>query len=188
MFNINSRSRYAWVAILLLLLGIVLALSSVPKLRMGLAIFGSKATGSLPDAGWMDLFMMVRSGTHFNLRELAETPNPYSTITNPYDSTADISVGTELFHSHCATCHGAEGLGGPGGPELQHRRMVQGSSDWALFRTVSLGSAEPPCQLVICPGTTRSQLAAYLRSLMLRSERRPNSRSRPRGADAARIL
>ena len=175
MLNISSRSRYAWAAVLLLLLGIVLALTSLPKLRVGLAIVGSKATGSLPDVGWMDLFRMVRPGTHFNLPELAKTPNPYSTIRNPYDSPADISVGTELFQSHCATCHGPEGSGGPGGPALQRRRMVQGSSDWALFRTVSLGihgTAMPASDL---PWHDRWRLAAYLRSLMLRSELRLNS-------------
>ena len=190
MFNINSRTRYAWIVVPLMLLGIALALSSVPKFRSGLAIVESKATGALPDVGWMDLFRMIRPGTHFNLPELAKNPNPYATIRNPYNSAADISAGTDLFQSHCATCHGSDGSGGPGGPALQSRRMVRGSSDWALFRTVSLGirgTAMPPSDL---HWQERWQLAAYLRSLMLRSGVRPNSeavlevRTRPVTYDA----
>src|SRR5271166_1637912 len=152
MFNINSRTRYAWIVVPLMLLGIALALSSVPKFRSGLAIVESKATGALPDVGWMDLFRMIRPGTHFNLPELAKNPNPYATIRNPYNSAADISAGTDLFQSHCATCHGSDGSGGPGGPALQSRRMVQ-AAVIGHFSELSLwASAEPQCHLVICTG------------------------------------
>ncbi len=185
MFRPNLRARYGRLAVLLLLTGIVFALSLVPKLRMGLSIVRSKVTGSLPDVGWMDLYRMVRPGTHFNLPELAKTPNPYAAIRNPYHSRADISAGAELFRSHCATCHGPDGSGGPGGPALHRRQMVQGSSDWALFRTVSLGirgTAMPASDL---PWLDRWQLVGYMRSLTLRSELRldsgavPNVRARP---------
>src|SRR5277367_5971662 len=137
--NINSRSWYLWVAIVILLLGLAWALSSSPRFRMGLKIVWSKASGSLPDVGWMDLIRMARPGTHFSLPELARTANPYYSIRNPYNSAADVAAGTNLFMSHCAICHGPDGSGGPKGPDLQRRHMVQGSSDWALFRTVSLG-------------------------------------------------
>jgi len=170
MLNLRLRFRYAWVAALVLLLGVLLALSSVPKVRLGLAIVRSKATGSLPEIGWMDLFRMVRLGTHFNLPELARAPNPYAAIRNPYTSPADVSVGRELFRSHCATCHGADGSGGPGGPALQHRQMVRGSSDWALFRTVSMGlrgTAMPASDL---PWLDRWRLVTYVRVLTLRTK------------------
>ncbi len=133
MFRLNLRARYARLAVFLLLTGIVFALSLVPKLRMGLSIVRSKVTGSLPDVGWMDLYRMVRPGTHFNLPELAKTPNPYAAIRNPYHSRADISAGAELFRSHCATCHGLIGL-------------FSGLFPWAF--------EEQPCQPVICPGST----------------------------------
>jgi alcohol dehydrogenase (cytochrome c) len=165
MLNINSRSSYAWLAVGLSFLGLALALGSVPKIRVGLAIVRAKVTGHLADVEWTDLYTMVRSGEHFNLSELAKTANAYASIRDPYQNTADDSAGDALFGSHCATCHGAAGSGGPGGPNLHHRQMVRGSSDWALFRTVSLGirgTAMPASNL---PWLDRWRLVAYLGSL-----------------------
>ena len=67
------RSRGVWAAVALLFLGIVVAASLFPKVRSGLVIVRLKTSGSLPDIGWMDLFRMIRSGSHFNLPELAKT-------------------------------------------------------------------------------------------------------------------
>ena len=173
MAKLRSRSRYAWIVVLPLLLGAVLALRHFPKARMGLAIAWSKATGSLPDVGWTDLFRMARSGAHFNLPELAETQNPFGAIRDPYDSSADISAGTDLFRSHCATCHGPGGSGRPRGPGLAHRQMVQGDSDWALFRTLSMGisgTAMPPSGL---PWLEKWQLVTYVRSVTGEGTRTP---------------
>ncbi len=174
-FNLNLRSRYAWVALVLLLLGVVFVLSSFPKVRLEFTILRLKATGSLAGVGWLDIFRMSRPGSHFNLPELATTPNPYAVIRNPYSSPADISSGSALFQSHCAGCHGANGSGGPGGPALPQRQMVQGGGDWALFRTISSGlpgTAMPGSRL---PWLDKWRLVAYLRSLMLRSELSPDS-------------
>ena len=171
MFNMSSRSRYAWFAAVILALGIAWALSSFPKLRMGLVIVRSKATGSLPDVGWLDLYRMVRSGSHFNLPDLAETPNPYAAIRNPYDSPVDVATGSELFRSHCSACHGPDGSGGPGGPALQNRQMVEGSSDWALFRTVSLGIRGTAMPASTLPWLDKWKLVAYVRLLTLRAQR-----------------
>jgi len=169
-FGKRSRSRFAWVAVGLLSLGVVLGLGSVARIRQGLAIVRLKTTGSLPDVAWMDLYRMGRPGSHFNLPELAATPNPYAVIKNPYSFAGDVSVGKELFRSHCATCHGADGSGGPGGPALQHRRMVQGSSDWAIFRTVSFGIRGTAMPASGLPWLDKWRLVAYTKSLMLRAE------------------
>ena len=166
----NLRICYTWVAVVLLLFGSVVALGSVPRVRSGLAIVRSKATGSLPDVTWMDLFRMVRSGAHFNLPELARMPNPYAMIRNPFNSPADVSVGSELFRSHCASCHGADGSGGPGGPSLPHRQMVRSSGDWALFRTVSLGVRGTTMPASNLPWLDKWRLVAYLRWLTLHGE------------------
>jgi alcohol dehydrogenase (cytochrome c) len=192
MFNLNPRLRYGLAAAALLVLGIVLVDVLVPKARMGLAIAWSKSTGSLPEIGWIDLFRMARPGAHFNLPELAETPNPYAAIRNPYDSPADISTGSELFRSRCATCHGPNGSGGPGGPSLQERRMVQGSSDWALFRTVSLGihgTAMPASNLA---WTDNWKVVAFVRSITVHarqpvdSDLAPDVRAQPVGYETIR--
>jgi alcohol dehydrogenase (cytochrome c) len=165
MFHMKLRSRWVIVAVGFLTLGIVWALSSVPEVRIGLAIVRSKAAGTLPDVGWMDLFRMVRSGAHFNLPGLAEAQNPYGAIRNPYTSSADILVGSGVFRSHCATCHGSDGSGGPGGPSLRHRQMVKGNSDWALFRTVTLGISGTAMPANDLPWLEKWRLVAYIKSL-----------------------
>jgi len=177
MFHGKVRSRVLQIAVGLLFLGVVVAVSSSSKARQGLAIVRSKATGSLPDIGWFDLFRMIRSGRHFNLPELASSPNPYAAIRNPYSSSADISAGSGSFRSHCAICHGTNGEGGTGGPRLQQRRMVHGSSDWAIFRTISSGvrgTAMPASDL---PWLEKWQLTAYVNSLVAGTASRLESSS-----------
>jgi alcohol dehydrogenase (cytochrome c) len=167
MFNPSSHSRNVLIAGIIIFLGVGLAAVSVPKIRMGLRIAWWKATGSLPDIEWTDLARMAKPGAHFNLPDLAETPNPYAAIRNPYKSPEDITEGSELFRSRCANCHGSDGAGGPGGPNLQRRQMQQGSSDWALFRTISFGvrgTAMPASNL---PWLDKWRLVAYVRSLTL---------------------
>jgi alcohol dehydrogenase (cytochrome c) len=169
--NSIFRSRNAWIAAVLLLLVAVLVQSAVPKIHQGLVIVSLKAEGSLPDVGWMDLFRMVRAGLHFNLPELARNSNPYAAIRNPYDRPADIAAGNVLFRSNCAVCHGGDGSGGAAGPSLKRRQMVQGSSDWALFRTVSLGVRGTGMHGSSLPWVDKWRLVAFVRSLTLRGER-----------------
>jgi len=166
----KSFLRWLLFSFGLLLLACTVLAVAAPKVRMGLMIVWSKATGSLPDVEWIDLYKMVRSGLHFNLPELANSPNPYAAIRNPYTTSADLSTGGANFRSHCETCHGADGDGGPGGPALKERKMVKGSSDWALFRTISLGihgTAMPASNL---SWVDRWRLVAYVKSLMVQSE------------------
>jgi len=166
--TLKPRARFLKVAIAagVLVLVVIATLGFSPKARLGLTIVRYKATGSLPDLGWLDLFRMMRSGKHFNLPELASLPNPYAAIHNPYSSRADVSAGSVIFRSHCMICHGANGQGGPGGPKLQNRQMTHGGSPWAIFRTVSLGipgTAMPANRL---PWLEKWQLVAYVNSLV----------------------
>ena len=170
MFNLRSRFYYAWLVLGLILLGVAWAVISIPHVRAGLTIVRLKTTGSLPDVGWIDLARMSRPGSHFNLPELANTPNPYAAIRNPYSYPVDIARGQNMFQSHCAVCHGTNGSGGATGPDLQHRQMVQGGSDWALFRTVSFGVRGTAMPGSALPWLDKWYLVAYLRSLMLREE------------------
>jgi alcohol dehydrogenase (cytochrome c) len=169
--NLIVRSRWVLMAGLLIL-GVAVAVTSSPKTRLGLVIIRSKATGAMPDIGWLDLFRMVRSGKHFNLPELARTPNPYAVIVNPYSSSKDVSTGSDLFRSHCVACHGANGEGGTGGPRLQLRRMVQGGSDWAIFLTVSSGVRGTAMPASGLPWLENWRLVAYVKSLVGGASRR----------------
>jgi alcohol dehydrogenase (cytochrome c) len=172
----TARTRYAWAAVGFLVLVIVIAVCSVAPVRWRLAVVRLKATGSLPDLGWVDLFWMSRpGGNHFNLDELANTPNPYIVIRSPYSSAADISAGEGIFQSHCTICHGANGSEGLSGPTLQQRQMVRGSSDWAIFRTISFGMRGTAMPGSTLPELDRWRLVAYVRSLMLGSKPAANS-------------
>jgi alcohol dehydrogenase (cytochrome c) len=159
------RPRSILIALLIPLLGIVTATVSSARVRAGLVILRSKATGSLPDIAWMDLFRMMRSGQHFGLPSLAANNNPYAAIQNPYSTPPDILAGSDTFSSRCASCHGSNGEGGPGGPRLKERHMEQGSSEWAIFKTISngiRGTGMPPNDL---PWVSRWQLVAFVRSI-----------------------
>lgn len=173
MLDLGSPSRNTRVFIVLSLLGwtsvtlllLLLAERSIPSVRWTLAAVRSKASGSLADVGWLDLFRMVRPGSRFDLQQLARIPNPYAAITNPYNQLADISAGSDLFRSDCSGCHGANGSGGRGGPSLKYRQMSQGGSDWALFETISSGvrgTAMPASNL---PWVDKWRLVTYVRSL-----------------------
>jgi alcohol dehydrogenase (cytochrome c) len=153
----------------LFLLAIVAALGASTKARQAVRIVRWKLSGSLSDVTWLDLFRLTRPGSHgnhFNLVELASTPNPYAAIRNAYSSPEDLSAGKLLFDSHCALCHGANGSGGPGGPALQRRQMVQGSSDWAIFRTISFGIPKTAMQGSQLTWPEKWRLVAYVKSLL----------------------
>lgn len=170
MSDLRSKLLYICVALGVLLLGVVLWLGFARQVRLGLTVVRLKATGSLPDVGWMDLLMMARPGAHYNMPGIAKTPNPYAWIKNPFYLPADISAGGDLFHSHCAVCHGFDGSGSTGGPALRHREMVRGSSDWAIFKTISSGIRGTPMPGSSLPWLDKWRLVAYVRSLMLSAE------------------
>lgn len=165
------KSLYIWSGIGVLLLGIALSAVAVPHVRQALSIVLLKAEGSLPDVGWTDLYEMLRPGhPHFYISRLASNPNPYAVIQNSYADASDVWAGGKIYRFHCMGCHGPGGSGGNGGPPLQQRQMVRGSSDWALFRTITdgvRGTAMPPNKL---PWVDRWRLVAYVKSLMLREK------------------
>jgi len=47
--------------------------------------------------------------------------------------------GKQIFATTCAACHGLDGAGGENGPDISHRREVQGLSDKALLQIVRRG-------------------------------------------------
>jgi len=156
-------SLLGWLGVVLLLL--LLAERSVPSFHWTLAIVRSKASGSLADVGWLDLFRIIRPGSRFGLRDLARIPDAYAAIRNPYDQPGDLSAGGDLFRSDCGECHGANGLGGRGGPSLYDRQMVKGGNDWALFETISSGVRGTAMPASSLPWRDKWRLVAYVRSL-----------------------
>jgi cytochrome c oxidase cbb3-type subunit 3 len=76
----------------------------------------------------------------------------------------DSAAGERLFRLHCAECHGLDGQGGQG-PDLTRGVYRRGSTDRALYQTISKGVAGTPM-----PGTSLSdrqlgQIVRYVRGL-----------------------
>ena len=81
------------------------------------------------------------------------------------DKAAKIREGASLFRANCSPCHGLNAHGGGRGPDLTTGRWTHGSTDAAIFRTVSQGvpGTEMPAN-----GFEDSEIwaiIAYLRSL-----------------------
>jgi putative heme-binding domain-containing protein len=78
---------------------------------------------------------------------------------------AAIKEGASLFRGNCSPCHGIGGRGGGRGPDLTSGRWTHGSTDAAIFRTITQGvpGTEMPAN-----GFEDSEvwaIIAYLRSL-----------------------
>jgi cytochrome c oxidase cbb3-type subunit III len=78
---------------------------------------------------------------------------------------AAIEEGASLFRANCSPCHGLNASGGSRGPDLSSNRWTHGSSDAAIFRTITQGvpGTEMPAN-----GFEDSEtwaMIAYLRSL-----------------------
>jgi len=78
---------------------------------------------------------------------------------------AAIKEGTSLFRANCSPCHGLNARGGGRGPDLTSGRWTHGSTDSAIFHTITQGvpGTEMPAN-----GFEDSEvwsIIAYLRSL-----------------------
>jgi alcohol dehydrogenase (cytochrome c) len=146
-------------------MGFVLAVALIPGFRWRVQVVGLKATGALPDISWRELLQVRLRGNPLNLKGLIADHNPYRVIWNPYAAPADVVLGQQIFQAHCATCHGADGVGGRSGPALQHRQMQHGNSDWAMLQTISHGIPNTAMPASTLPGSDRWRLVAYVKSL-----------------------
>jgi cytochrome c oxidase cbb3-type subunit 3 len=83
----------------------------------------------------------------------------------PGKVSAGAQEGASLFRANCSPCHGLNARGGGRGPDLTSGRWTHGSTDSAIFRTITQGvpGTEMPAN-----GFTDSEvraIIAYLRSL-----------------------
>lgn len=83
---------------------------------------------------------------------------------NPHDTPAGAAAGARIFRSHCADCHGLNGEGGKG-PRLNTGVYYHGSSDQALFSTVSNGIPGTPMPAQFFSADQIWHVVAHLRSL-----------------------
>ena len=94
---------------------------------------------------------------------------------NPHTTSADAAAGAKIFRSHCADCHGLNGEGGKG-PNLSTGVYYHGSSDEALFRTVTDGIPGTAMPGAFYSADQIWQVVAHLRALA-----RTGSHSVPKG-------
>jgi alcohol dehydrogenase (cytochrome c) len=168
--NRLKARRTRWVAIalgvlLVVVIGAGLVTYFVPRFHWRAQIVHLKIKGALPNISWKELYHFQGHGDPFNLKGLVSEHNPYYVITNPFDSPDDIRTGEKLFQSNCSSCHGSDGAGGGAGPVLKQRHMVQGSSSWALFKTISNGIGGTAMPASSLSETDRWRLAAFVHSL-----------------------
>ena len=106
-----------------------------------------KCVGLLRDVSWADLGDIARPGSSFQLRKLAGSGNPYTTILDPYTVAADRTRGRELFERYCAKCHGPKASGGFG-PALVGRQFVHGDRTGQSIGRLHSVCREPQCKAV----------------------------------------
>lgn len=169
------------ILLVVVLLGATFMALSVEGLRWRMRVAIHKMAGRLPEATWTELLGMMRPGSRVYLREVAETPNLNSAVTNPYDSERDVERGRATFEQECAQCHGPDGRGATG-PGLREASRRHGSSDWAVFRVIRHGVPGTPMTGLALPETEVWQVVAYLRALQARPSEGTGGREKPTAA------
>jgi alcohol dehydrogenase (cytochrome c) len=162
----SRRVRDFLAAAGLLILLFLCAIAAIRPLRWRASIIYRKATGQIHDIDWLDLKEMLRPGSGIYLERLAETRNPYEVIESPRRSRSDLEAGQRLFLENCSPCHGDQGRGGPGGPSLYGHVFRQGQSDWALYRTITLGVPNTAMMGRKFPRDDVWRLVSYLRQIL----------------------
>ena len=76
----------------------------------------------------------------------------------------DIFRGGELYAEHCQDCHGTDGRGVPGVPDLTRGRALL-RPDPALFEAVNTGKGAMPGYEGVLRNTEMLDVISYLRTL-----------------------
>ena len=76
----------------------------------------------------------------------------------------DDSAGERLFRLHCAECHGLDGQGGRG-PDLTRGVYRHGSTEQALYRTISQGVTGTQMPATSLSDRQLFQIVRYVRGL-----------------------
>jgi quinoprotein glucose dehydrogenase len=96
-------------------------------------------------------------------------PAQHEAVQNPHTLPEDVAAGGRIFRSHCAVCHGLNGVGDRA-PALTSGRFRHGGSDGALQETISKGIAGTEMPGIFFNGLQLWQLVAYVQSLSKNSE------------------
>lgn len=156
-----------------LALGVVVAgltlVWATPTLRRRAELVLLRATGRIPDLAWSDVFRMLTPQHGNDINALLRSRNPFESIRNPFGEPADIAAGAESFRTRCASCHGGDAHGGTGPDLSKGDEFRRGTSDWALFQTITRGVPGTAMPAHSLPPRQTWQLVSYLRQVSSRS-------------------
>jgi alcohol dehydrogenase (cytochrome c) len=180
------KHRARWAAIVVLLIGVLVALS----FKLGLAgrfipegwtweavswrahLFARKAEGDVPDLSWRELSFMARSHGGFSLQNFTDLGfSLEGAVVNPYVTPSDYQVGENIFHWRCSVCHGREATGGLA-PALNHSGLRHGDSDLTIYKIIRDGIPQTGMVPVALSIKERWQVVGYIRALQLAATRR----------------
>jgi alcohol dehydrogenase (cytochrome c) len=136
------------------------------KIWWRVRVYARKATGSVPELTWTDLWQMTRQKGGFGLEGLVDGVSAIGAVANPYNTREDNEAGARIFGQRCAMCHGIDGVG-RNGPSLNHSGRKHGDSDLAIYKVLRDGI---PGTLMVSADlslTERWQVVGFLRNLMI---------------------
>lgn len=84
---------------------------------------------------------------------------------NAPPNAAAVKEGASLFRANCSPCHGLKARGGGRGPDLTSGRWTHGSTDDAIFHTITQGVPGTEMPANAFEGSEVRAIIAYLRSL-----------------------
>src|SRR5262249_40841006 len=129
-----------------------------PHIRERRELITFKFLGALPDESWKNIVLRMKPSA------IRDSLSPLRLDSSRI---VDRVAGAQLFHSHCASCHGDGGQGGNGhiGADLTSDDIQLKLSDLEIYKTLTQGlpgTNMPPSTVNIVDGL---QITAYVRTL-----------------------
>lgn len=139
----QSRRRLRYLALATVFVIGVGGFASWSSLNWRIEVLLMSARGRLAGMTWSDAIAVVTPGVRWldaqiSVDALLATGNPQAAVSNRFTSAGDLLQGQDLFRSHCAFCHGADGRGTERGPSFVEG-LHDTHSDFALFRKIERG-------------------------------------------------
>ncbi len=181
--------RWPAIAALFLLAVTTVSAVTVPSIRWRAQLIIMHLQGDIHDLSLAELMSMSMPGSRYYLAQLVDSGNPYITIRNPHQGTADVDAGSALYREHCSNCHGGNAEGGVG-PSLAVSELRRSDSDWGLFRIITRGIEGTAMSRQALSDREAWQTIAYIRSLQSAKGGQEPADSRPpvRPVTQARLL
>lgn len=125
------------VLLLVLVVGLAIAINTIPAANWRWHVVQMKVTGKLDDVPTPDLVRWMLPGASVYLGQLSIFENSHAGILNIWLNDAGyIKRGQQHYQRVCSHCHGGDGRGGSAPNLIDY---VGRSSDWGFFLTAKWG-------------------------------------------------